>query len=862
MRNYFKPWRFTVIFILTAIFLPAQTSNFNIENYKTFLQEHQNISSDALMNLHPAGKFLAKVNLNAGSVNYLDSISIKYNLTGFEKSLIEEHGFMVSERLERNSFGGAMLEIFQNDLPVYISADAILQALHTSYDRILKDVETGILINKVKDLLIRLHSQIAALASEYSGKSGMDRMLHDVDIYVTVPLKLMGEAAEPYFQDNSAKINEIISKISSGQGFDEYKLFSDVPVVYDWSQFKPRAHYVDRNHPELENYFRTMIWLGRVEVYLLAPRSYTGADSIRILNDVRRQTVDAYLFEELFEKANVKETYDEIEKTLRFFVGEQDNVTISDLQFLKKAVSIQGADELLDDNKLFEFQDSLKNQSFAYQLILSQILFHDPMKPDSIIPASAFMLFGQRYIIDSYINSQVVFDRTKSCRLFPSSLDPMFALGNNAAAQLLQKELDKYGYSENLAAVRYLVDSYGNDFWQGTIYNMWLNLIRSLNPPGDRSGLPKFMQTAAFWQEKLNTQLSSWSQLRHDNLLYAKQSYTGGTLCSFPYTYIEPFPEFFENLKTLAENAVEYFSNYASADNRMMLNITEYFKNLGETADTLESVAVKELNGNPLNEDEINFLKKAVYNKTAGSGSLPYDGWYPKMFYRDNNYFSRGFLTQEDIVADIHTIPTDCFGGVAGWVQHVGTGPVNLGVFIADFPGGMQTAFIGPVSSYYEYTTTNFQRLTDQEWEDSYLRKSLRPDWVNLYLADVEGKYMGDGSKLITSINNRGGSGTELIPENYITTKIYPNPVTPFNPTVTLSFTVPSKLSGSRIELNIYDIQGRLVKKLVGNNLPSGKYMYKWDGRNESGNPVASGVYISNLIMAGYSYSQKLMLMK
>ena len=63
---------------------------------------------------------------------------------------------------------------------------------------------------------------------------------------------------------------------------------------------------------------------------------------------------------------------------------------------------------------------------------------------------------------------------------------------------------------------------------------MWLNSIRKLNPPKDRSALPQFMQTAAFWQEKLNTQLSSWAQLRHDNLLYAKQSYTGGVpICPF-----------------------------------------------------------------------------------------------------------------------------------------------------------------------------------------------------------------------------------------------------------------------------------------------------------------------------------------
>ena len=68
------------------------------------------------------------------------------------------------------------------------------------------------------------------------------------------------------------------------------------------------------------------------------------------------------------------------------------------------------------------------------------------------------------------------------------------------------------------------------------------------------------MKSAAWQQEKMNTQLASWSQLRHDNLLYAKQSYTGGTGCSFPYSYIEPYPEFYGRLKQFAQNAGDFFN--------------------------------------------------------------------------------------------------------------------------------------------------------------------------------------------------------------------------------------------------------------------------------------------------------------
>jgi len=68
------------------------------------------------------------------------------------------------------------------------------------------------------------------------------------------------------------------------------------------------------------------------------------------------------------------------------------------------------------------------------------------------------------------------------------------------------------------------------------------------------------MKTAAFWQQKMNTQLASWTELRHDNLLYAKQSYTGGTVCSYPYSFVEPFPEFYSALNEYSTEAYNYFT--------------------------------------------------------------------------------------------------------------------------------------------------------------------------------------------------------------------------------------------------------------------------------------------------------------
>jgi hypothetical protein len=770
---------------------------------------------------------------------------------------------MISERLTRSAFGEAFLEIYENDLPVFVSTDAILHAFHISYDRILKDVELGILIDRITNLLQTLHNNLPALAANYSAYPEMSTMLKDVDVYLTVPRKLFDQTALPFFSENASKINEILSKINAEQGGDPYVLFSENCRVMDWSQFKPRGHYVDPQYPILEKYFRAMMWLGRIEIYLLAPDSDPIDCPSPTFQDVQRQTIDAMLINELFNIANVNDSYEEVESIIKFFVGEQDNVTLNNLDYLKESVQLVDASQLLDSLKLVEFQDTLRNQSFAYQMILSQILTNaNPLEPDSIIPASAFMLFGQRFVIDSYVTASVVYDRiiyndVHICRLFPSTLDPMFALGNDAAAQLLKSQLDDYHYSSNLAALRFLINSYGSDFWDSTLYNLWLNSIRKLNPPKERNGLPTFMQTAAFWQEKLNTQLSSWAQLRHDNLLYAKQSYTGGTVCSYPFTYVEPFPQFYYNLKLYASVAKDYFTKMNFNVPYLKDNVLEYLDNLESIMDTLTSVSGKILTNTPFSDAESYFLKTIIYNQPVGSGNPPYGGWYSRLFYVDYLHAFKGLMEKDHIVADIHTVPDDCGGVKIGAIPHVGTGSVNIGVFLAELPENQTVAFLGPVLSYYEYTTYNFERLTDQEWDEKYLQSALRPDWVNIYLADISGNSKGTGSSLITVVKE--GDGNSNIPGDYITAGNYPNP---FNPSTIIWFKIPSNYANSFTKLDIFDVNGELINSLVDDVLPSGNYLVKWNSKNSNGIDVSSGIYFYHLRVANNLTTGKMVLIR
>lgn len=85
------------------------------------------------------------------------------------------------------------------------------------------------------------------------------------------------------------------------------------------------------------------------------------------------------------------------------------------------------------------------------------------------------------------------------------------------------------------------------------------------------------------------------------------------------------------------------------------------------------------------------------------------------------------------------------------------------------------------------------------------------------------------------------------------------NEPNPFNPLTWLRFTLPRR---SRATLAVYAASGRLVRTLVDQEMPPGVHLAKWDGRDESGREVASGVYFARLEADGRSAGQKMVLLR
>jgi hypothetical protein len=76
---------------------------------------------------------------------------------------------------------------------------------------------------------------------------------------------------------------------------------------------------------------------------------------------------------------------------------------------------------------------------------------------------------------------------------------------------------------------------------------------------------------------------------------------------------------------------------------------------------------------------------------------------------------------------------------------------------------------------------------------------------------------------------------------------------------LSISYQLPA---GGQVKLGIYDITGRLVKILVNQNQPAGKYQLQWDGRNDQGQKTANGVYFYSLKTGDRAFTKKMVLVR
>ena len=120
-------------------------------------------------------------------------------------------------------------------------------------------------------------------------------------------------------------------------------------------------------------------------------------------------------------------------------------------------------------------------------------------------------------------------------------------------------------------------------------------------------------------------------------------------------------------------------------------------------------------------------------------------------------------------------------------------------------------------------------------------------------LADQKGRYLyGNGDLLSTT------DAMEL-PDKFMINHAYPNP---FNPSTTIEYGIPDASTHGKVTIQIYDITGRLIKKLVDGQKAAGWHSVVWNGKNTFGTQAAAGVYLVRVIAGVEVKLTKVMLIR
>jgi hypothetical protein len=697
-----------------------------------------------------------------------------------ELALLKTNGFVVTARLGGSSFGEVFYNLWHNDLPVFISCDAILQAWHRTYDAMLEEIEETYLFNSVQTMLDAMAAQLPA-ASSVVGNGALRDSLLDADYFLAVARSLLAGTNNPpvpSLLSQDARVAGTLSNIEAQQ-LQPVNDFMGFCRVVDFSQFKVRGHYT---HTErLGRYFQCLMWLGRIDVPVAGGPFERCPEVVRMASP--RELGLAITLWHLLKSADQFDLWGNTERIIESFVGVTDSLTFGQMNGLMAGAGIQSLADISDLARLEALQQDLAHGQLGVQNIRSDWFAQPFGGGERYALPQSFTVLGQKFVPDSWAFSQTEYSSilwvengatNKVERRVPGALDVAFSvLGNDQIVPELVAQMkgtfqdpdrahalkfrDDLPYQHNLAAVRAVIDQQSPDVWDSNLYMSWLACLRELSAPTTDAGFPESMRTRAWAMKTLNTQLASWTQLRHDTILYAKQSYANSDACVYPAGFVEPRLEFWQRLESMTTRAADLIAglNY-SGSYSLLTNVPARFdpatgkiinpggpqtnliglaviqerqvshlQSFGSVVDRLGTLVVKELTHDCFSSDDAVFLDGLMEQRQrlGCGGPNKYSGWFPQLFYRtiywqDDTQFhgTYGAGAYDALVADVNTDAPDPIVRDPGSVLHEAVGRVNLLLCAVD-SGSDRFVCAGPVLSHYEFEVLGApRRISDQEW--------------------------------------------------------------------------------------------------------------------------------------------------
>ncbi|HOK49072.1 MAG TPA: DUF3160 domain-containing protein, partial [Sedimentibacter sp.] len=574
--------------------------------------------------------------------------------------------------------------------PVFITVDSALHLYHIFYGNSLKLLEVSSLYDKLKSLS---KNMLAESLNAYSDSKYADLKveLKFTAAYFLTGAKLIdADPAGVEVPEEIASLADNEIKLIEG-AFD----FARSPILgkdLDYSQFTVRGHYA--GNEKLGQYFKTMMWYGISGFPVLdESKSVPALD----MDSLTKAMIIACL---LLNNEESFIDYENIYTTTALYSGRSDDLGIFEIRDLITKVYGQNPDMNL-------FKDSSYHDRLLEEALLLPEPKIQPKYTSVTTPAGRqFRFMGQRYSFDAEVMQTLI---EPIIRPIPSGLDVIASFGSNRAEELLdtyyqpKEKWDKY--EENLKLMQKKQAEITDDEWKSDLYKGWLWSIKSAATSfEDTEGMPYFMRNQKWTDKNIHTALGSYAELKHDSILYMKQSGAemgGWPEPIIPYNYVEPNVEVYAKLKWLAENTK------AQLQERNMLKdeIGLVLDQIIDMQDTLMNVSVKELTNQDITDEEN--LKLYRYGGMIDS----------IIQLMQMNLMRNGVDTSNDfttaLIADVSTIaPNDYFP--KGTYLEIGNG-LPCEIYVVCQTNGKTYLARGALFNYYEFVSD--KRLTNQEWQ-------------------------------------------------------------------------------------------------------------------------------------------------
>lgn len=626
----------------------------------------------------------------------IDNIDRFPGFTKDQKKMLAENGFVV---LPSND--SRMYYVYDSNeylaVPNFITSDSVLHLYHQFYNKSLMYVES----NYLYDYLDHLTRQM------------LDNSIKLMDALEDQDLKLLQEKNIVYFLvarmlmlntwDLNVEVREDLLRIAK----EEYQLIEQSggyiksPLLdfdMDYSQFTIRGHYTRSD--ELGRFFRTMMWFG------IAPLPFANDEGNIIYENILQSLLMSYTTFLDTDFISNAELWNNIYQPTEQYVGVSDDINVFTMNGLRLNV--------FGDN---EDPNILNDKEFYDKLIEEVGKLPEPRIQGKLVTVSTptnkqFRYMGQRYILDSFIMQNLV---EPYLRPLPSALDTMGVLGSEYAEELLfnyyKPHEDWPKYEEKYFELKDTIAGYGVDIWGENLYNGWLWTIKeNLTEYDKASGMPYFMTNDAWRAKSLNASLASYTELKHDTVLYGKQSTAemGGGIEyeQAKYHYVEPNVYLYSKLLYLTEHTMQVLRER----DMLSTNLEDAAIKYQELLQLLIDCSIKELRNEKLTDEE--------YYKLLYYGGKMED---------ISNAFVYVLMDEDgEMELDISDMLVTDVASSTGYYLSLGTGNFDYIYVVVPVEDKLYLSR-GSVYSSYEFISDS--RLTDEEWWELNGIKLMRGEY-------------------------------------------------------------------------------------------------------------------------------------